>query len=254
MKKQKKASKAATTAAPPRKSTGRKCECCTHSSAAEINKAIAAGASFRDISAQFGMGASSVGRHVEKCLKLEIQALIQQKRIENAIDHYQEITEQLEFAKKLRLAAQLYLSDPDDPDCIVLLPRADEIEVIYDDLSDTTAKGEPKRKRDHLGLLLEKAENGNIVAQQTIIKHTDLRDFALNCIRHVDLVLDKVARVEGLYQQDRENREKLARTIKAVNDYLERHPDADRSKVVDAFAAGRGIPRETIQEHLGVIG
>jgi hypothetical protein len=288
-----------------RKPTGRKCACCTHSESDAINKAVVAGQSFRAIARQYGMNHASVSRHVETCLKLEIQALIQQKRIEKAIDHYQEISEQLAYAKKLRAAAIEYLSDPDDPDRLLLLPRPDDVEVIYDDYRDTTDQGNSRRKRDLLSTLLERAERQDnvvdkvfalkliercrdemndparktiqrqsvvvaldtilesiekavvttgIYSKQTTIKHVDIRSFALDAIRAVDLVLDKVAKVEGLYQQDRENREKLARTIKAITDYLEKHPDIDREKVIEAFAVGRGIPRETIHEHLGVIG
>jgi len=151
----------------------------------------------------------SVGRHAEKCLNLEIQALIKEKKIENATDHYQEINSQFIFARDLRLAAQKYLSDPETGD-LALIPRSDEIIVIYEDYSDTTPTGEPKKKRDSLSFLLERAASGNITPLQTVVKHVDIRSFSLDAIRTVDVVLDKFARIEGLYKKDNEQKNQPA--------------------------------------------
>ncbi len=198
-----------------KKSTGRKCSVCTHKRVKEINSLINQEKSFRYFSLPFGMSAMSVQRHVEKCLKLEIKALIKQKKIENAVDHYQEITEQLTFAKDLRLAAREYLLDP-EIGAIVLFPRSDEVTVIYEDLTDLTPKGYPKKKTDDLETLLKRAEAGKIEVSKTVIKHVDIRSFALDAIRTTDLVLDKIARLEGLYTKEKENSDELTQLKKQI--------------------------------------
>jgi hypothetical protein len=40
---------------------------------------------------------------------------------------------------------------------------------------------------------------------QTIIKHVDIRSFALDAIGVTDVVLDKIAKLAGLYTKEREN-------------------------------------------------
>lgn len=199
-----------------KKPTGRRCAICSHKEVKKINSAINQGASFRRISLDYGMSDVSVNRHAKNHLKLEIQTLIKEKKIENATDHFQEITEQLEFAKELRIAAREYLSDPESGK-IVLIPRSDEISVVYEDYLDLTPKGNPKRKTDLLDTLLERVKDGNIEPRRMLAKHVDIRVFALSAIQAVDTVLDKFARIQGLYQKEKENEdESRASRLKAI--------------------------------------
>ncbi len=202
---------------------GRKCSVCTHERVREINSSIGEGKPFRAISCQIQGNDSmreSVRRHTENCLKLEISALIKQKKIENAIDHYEEIGEQLRFAKDLRIAARAYLASPETGE-LTLIPRSSEVSVVYEDYADTKPNGEPKKKTDSLDVLLERVETGNVEPKRTIIKHVDIRSFALDAIRTTDIVLDKIAKLEGLYekhnqqknQQKPQSDEELARSL-----------------------------------------
>lgn len=237
-----------TTKKPPKKSTGRKCSVCTHAQVKEINSAINRADSFRGISRQFGVGDDSVGRHAENCLKLEIRALIEEKKIENAIDHWAEIYDLLAFGKELKNASRDYLKDP-ETGALTLIPRAKEVLVIYEDHVDLTKNYEPKKKRENLDVLLERLETyrgavlddllidfvrlferydqedqlmvkdihaevtrvvagykrDHIDTTKVHIKHVDIRKFALDAINTIDTVLDKVARVQGVYQKDRDN-------------------------------------------------
>lgn len=184
-----------------KKAVGRPCSVCSHDAVKQINSLINNGKSFRAISCQIQGNDKmrmSIQRHTENCLKLELATLIKENKIENAIDHYQEISEQLQFAKDLRIAAREYLSDP-ETGRLILIPRSDEISVIYEDYMDLTPKGNPKKKTDLLDTLLERAKEGRIEPLRTIVKHVDIRQFALNAINTVDTVLDKIAKKENLY-------------------------------------------------------
>ncbi|HXH70809.1 MAG TPA: hypothetical protein VNI60_10820 [Pyrinomonadaceae bacterium] len=201
----------------PRKSpAGRKCSVCTHAQVDEINSEIAKSSAFRYISLHFGMSAMSVQRHTENCLKLDIAALIAEKRIEGAINHYEEIREQLKFAKDLQEAARLWLTDPETGK-LTLLPRADEVSIIYLDYADLNASFEPKKKKALLQDVIDNIQsvNANFSAQTSIIKTTDLRDYALNTIKICDVVLDKFARVDGHYTKEKENPEEFT-TLKSL--------------------------------------
>jgi hypothetical protein len=166
-----------------KKPVGRKCSICTHKQVGQINKAIAEGVSFRRISSQFGMSDQSAKRHTENCLKLELQAAIA-------------------FARQLRIAAREYLSDPNDPLKMAILPRAEEIDVVYFDYNDMTG-GEnpmPKKKTAKLAVLIQKVEDvRNFEADKFTIKHYDLRKFALDAISTTDACIDKFAKLAGLY-------------------------------------------------------
>ncbi len=192
-----------------KKSTGRKCSVCSDKRVKEINSAINRPVSFRVISRQF-LGDEkhhdSVQRHANNCLKLEIQALVKEKKIENAIDHYEEIREQLRFAKKLRIAAEDYLTDPETGQ-ITLMAHAAEIEVIYFNLHNAIKNGGNKKEKAKLQDLLDwiATSRPQIEPQTSVLKQTDARSFALDAIRATDLVLDKVAKVRGLYQENRIN-------------------------------------------------
>ena len=206
-----------------KKSSGRKCSVCFHERIAEINSQINAPKSLRAISLQFGMSHTSVARHTQKCLNLEISALIKEKKIERAIDHYQEIIEQLKFAKELRVTAREYLTDP-ETGRLILIPRSDEIEVVYLDHNDLLM-GKPVRKRAKLDAILEEIYvDGAKEADKWSVKHVDIRSFALDAIKTTDLVLDKIARLEGHYQTERTN---AADTTNAIRKKIQEVADKE---------------------------
>lgn len=154
------------------------------------------------------MSKDSVQRHTENCLKLEIAALIKAKKIQGAIDHYEEIRKQLEFAKELQQAAREWLTDPNTGG-ITLEPRAEEVQVIWLDHADLNAQLKPKKKKEKLSDIIDNVQGIVHTFQPTasIIQTADLRNYALDTIKIVDLVLDKFARVDGHYVKERENDE-----------------------------------------------
>lgn len=178
-----------------------------------INRALAQGMSYRDIEALTGVAYRTVGNHAAHLPDIYRQAR-QHGILNQAVDVYAELREQLSFAKDLRMAARRYLSDPVTGE-LTLLPRSDEITVVYEDYNDRNAQNEPKRKRDSLDYLLSRAAApGKINPLQIITRHVDLRSFALDAIRTADTVIDKFARIEGSYQKD--NQQKTP-----VNSYIE---------------------------------
>lgn len=232
----------------PKKSTGRPCKLCNHPDVKKINAMMAQvnpRVSFRDISRQTGIHWSSVISHAENHLNLQIGAMIAEQKIENAIDHWEEIREQLQFAKDLRKAARKYLMNEETNE-IELFPRSDEVTVVYLDYTDTTAHGQPKKKRDSLDRLLARAENANVEAVQTIIKHVDIRSFSLNAIETTDLVLDKIAKLEGLYQKAKENQETIDLTAKNIVRSAQLYPGADLDKLIESAATDSELNKKVL--------
>ncbi len=184
-----------------------RCKTCAHPQVKAINRAALQGRSLRAIAEQHGpLSHVSLSRHLEGCLKVELGAVIQQHKNNQAVDVKAEFEEQLAFAKSLRRAAEQYLTSDTDPLKLVLIPRADEIDVTYYDFQDKTEKGEPKKKTSNLHVLLAKVEGGlNAEADKVVIKHVDMRKFALDAINTTDTCIDKFAKLAGLYTQDKPN-------------------------------------------------
>lgn len=191
--------------------TGRKCSICTCVNLTQINRMILKGVSFRNISLRVWNTDShfvSVHRHTINCLKFDIAAVAAANKKEQAIAIHEEFREQLDFAKQLRSAAEEYLADPNDPLKLAILPRSDEIDVVYFDNTDLTAGDAPmpKKKTAKLAALLQNVEElRNIDVDKITIKHVDLRSFALDAIKTTDLCLDRFAKLSGAYQDNRAN-------------------------------------------------
>lgn len=256
----------------------RKCTVCAHTKLTEINKQISAGRPYRAIALNYKLGVQSMYRHVENCLGLSFAAVIEKKKEDAAIDVYKEFEEQLAFAKQLREAAREYLSDPIDPLRINIIPFSHEISISYFDHTDLTDGDFPKPKKktamlsnllmavESIGELIKESGGtvdderyhkilGSIIEIDRIsIKHVDLRSFATDCIRTTDQCIDRFARLGGLYQKEAENKKDFENALSAVKDFITKHPDADKDKVVTTFASGRGIPAERIRQELGMIG
>lgn len=249
-----------TAAKKPKQKVGRKCSVCFHPAVDQINAQIVDGVSFRTISRQVTNDEkmrAAFQRHAENCLKIELAALIQRKKEEQAINVYTEFEENLAFARMLRTAAYEYLSDPIDPLKISIIPFAHEIDVSYFDNTDLTEgrNPKPKKKSSKLDMLLAQVEQlRNLDVDKVSIKHVDLRSFAIECIRAVDTCVDKFAKIGGEYFSDKETARREANAVKAIKDFLTEHPGMPKDQVIDAFSAGRNIPRERLADQLGVIG
>jgi hypothetical protein len=82
-----------------------KCTICSHSKRKEIESAVAAGASLRDVARQFETSKDAVARHKENCIKPAIQLVRQEQMLETgsrALDrltrHENMVDEALEIA------------------------------------------------------------------------------------------------------------------------------------------------------------
>lgn len=188
----------------------RVCTICSCKDVSQINTLIANGGSLRSIAKQFKKHDSSVTRHANYCLALDAQEASVAFKLEQVVDVMEKLTKQLRFAEKLRNAAEEYLSDPDDPLKLHIGPKADEIDIVYLDHEDTyiTNHGNtmPKKKRAKLQSLLQSVEAvRNIEVEKITIKHVDIRSFALNAITTANPTIDMIAKIAGVYTDNRPN-------------------------------------------------
>lgn len=244
----------------PKVKLGRPCSVCSHSEIKKINSAISQGKSFRAISCQIQGKESmreSIRRHAENCLKLDIHALLKEKRMEQVIDHYQELIKQLEFSKALQDAVKELLIDTVSGQ-ITFAPRDYEIEVLYLNYADLEPQtGLPKRKKEKLSDIIQSivAHKSGFNFQGFQVKTINYFDAAVKSIEAVDRVLDKFAKVDGHYQKERENEETLNRVAKAFNNWREDNPDMPVEvlpKWLLRFAENSGVDAKRLADRVGI--
>jgi AraC-like DNA-binding protein len=241
----------------PKTRVSSRCSICLHIAVKNINAAVRKGRSLRDTAGQFGVSKSSLARHTENCLKLDLQALLKEKRIEQAVEHYQELIKQLEFSKELQEAVRELLTDT-KTDKITLAPRDYEIEVLYLDYADLDiATGLPKRKKEKLSDIIQSiaTHKSGFNFQGFQVKTINYFDAAINSIEAVDKVLDKFAKVDGHYQKERESDETLNRVAKAFLTWLEDHqevPESKRPLWLQRFAENSGVDLKRLADRVGI--
>ncbi len=223
-----------------KKSTGAPCTICSHPDKKQIDSAIAQETPFRNLVERFGLSLGGISRHTTNHLRLEIQALVKQKRIQGAIDVYREFEEQLAFAKDLREAARHSLTFGS---VIDLSPKSQEIDVVYSDPLSVDHNGEMAKRKDTLENLLFKLA-GIAIAGHVVVKTVDPRKFALDAINTTDACIDKFAKLAGAYQKDDTNETDISKVIRCYQKWLDDYPDArpeEKREWITWFAEGSGI-------------
>lgn len=205
----------------------RKCTICVHKQVAAINKAICNSDSYRNIGKRFNVGHVSVLRHVTVCLNFKYQTLVEENRVAQAVNVYEEFQEQLAYAKSLRETSKMYLSDPDDPFGLFIGPQAHEIDITYFDFNDLEEVGvgenmtlKPKKKKAKLNTILAELAGRGIESSRVDIKTLDIRKYALDAINTADVCIDKFARMGGAYQKDRRNERDPAQLMEDLVNFL----------------------------------
>jgi hypothetical protein len=135
------------------------CTVCTSPDHKQINLAIVRGElSNRRIATHFSVSESAIRRHRADHLPAVLeqsQALQKQQDADEVMDTYWAC---LDSCKLLLDACLEYLADPDRPGKLTLDARSADIAVIYEDHSDLTDSGKPRRKRASLNELLIRVE------------------------------------------------------------------------------------------------
>ncbi len=176
----------------------RTCTICRHPARVEIDKALIDGTANRRIAAQHAVAETSLRRHKADHLA---RLLAESGPFATAVAHpadragsivahaAQRAVDDLDIRAQLRRhtervnllsdACDAWLRDPDDPSRYTLDPRAEDLMVLYEDLTDRTRGGDPKRKRATLADLLERVSSLDIAVQVVERKHADPRELVL---------------------------------------------------------------------------
>ncbi len=202
----------------------RKCTICTSKKVDKINQLILQSVSFRHISSRvYGDKRKyrSIHRHSVECLKLDCQAFQEQVRKEKAVDFHLQLKELLGYALKFKNASEKWMTDPNNPNEFTLNPRDDEIEVVFTSFDPENEDSGFFSTTLTLKEVTELMSEGGLKPISYNIKSMDNRDFALKTIDRIDKVLDKFAKIQGLYKEKEQHPNNLTPEQQAQSFYNE---------------------------------
>lgn len=235
--------------ATARKSTGRTCSICSHPQVRQINSLIRKGVSIRGISAKYSVTDSSLCRHLEKHLKLQVAAVIEKQQEAQAIDVIAEFTSLLAETKEALEASKAVLTVNGKID---FNPRAWEVEVVYLDPAQTDKDGNMFPQKEPLAdILYRLKENWKLIPQHTFVKIQDMRKIHLEAIAKTDSLLDRFAKLGGLYQDNKANpqNEAIKQITAMVTTWAEKSGKTFDETLQDVLADyGNTIPPEIRQK------
>ena len=130
------------------------CSVCTHADVQTINAKLAQNRSYREITGRFQLSKSALGRHATACVADLLDAAREADAVENGVITEESVKEAWGKIRKQIDLADEWLTDPNDPTKYTLNPRADNVQVVYYDLTDKNEQGKPKRKHADLQELL----------------------------------------------------------------------------------------------------
>jgi hypothetical protein len=195
------------------------CTICTNADHHQIDLAIVRGElSNRRIATQFSVTESAIRRHRADHLPAVLeqsQALQARQEADEVMDTYKKC---LDSAALLLEACLESLADPDRLGKLTLDARANDIAVIYDDYSDKTEQGKPKRKRARLNELLMRAEEKlNIGAVRIEHKQPSPAELLPKVIAQLRPLAELKAKLEGRLKGDQNTPNAELPTMAQIN-------------------------------------
>lgn len=168
------------------------CIVCQHKKVIEINKAFISGKySMRSIAVHFKVNYHAALRHFHNHVPEMLAELAEKRNLDNAQKVMDRLIERTAEVEKLLVACDEYLKDPEDPEKYTLIPRAEEVQVVY---IDRDYDGNQIRCKAKLSQLLESLGN-KVVSWQ--YRHADPRRLILEAARTLEGVLLTLSKIAG---------------------------------------------------------
>jgi hypothetical protein len=225
------------------------CKICSHSDRKEIERDLAQGVANLRIATRFSdISEANLRNHLKHYL---VPAQLEE---ETKIEFHNMLFRHSMRLEKLLAAFDELLTDPDDETKYTLSPLADDIDIVYE-----VQQGERTAKKT--SSLQELIDLVNGKGRDIIrVKWADNRyRIFLDTIGKLHDKLDLLAKIDGLYQKEKENDNDVSRWKKAVRQLVENKTVETASEAVELLrhvgcvAPSQHVEREVI-ENLGNIG
>lgn len=218
-----------------------RCMICSHPKAAEIDKALSMpGANTASVARLFNVHPATLTVHLKQHIPKFLEAAEAAVRVERGLDIKAVVFKNADVLSKSIRACDKWLTDPDNPDEYTFDPRSHEIIVIYLDKTDRDEKGNPKRKKTNLQRLLDMATVPDREIDWTKDQTVDVWGHSLKTVREWNDLIDRWAKLNGLYQKERANEaDEEAKRIAEIK-WL-RSQDYDDAAIERIRAAASGL-------------
>lgn len=161
----------------------------------QIQQEMGQGISNRRIGEKYHIAESTVREYRKTRLPQVLAAHEKARDLATAGGIIERVKDVLERMLKAADAADVWLTDPENPNKYTLDPRADEVMVVY---YEKTPRGKLIRHKARLQALLNRVSKGlNISVGEVYIKHADPRDILLKTSDRIYSGLELVARIQG---------------------------------------------------------
>jgi len=168
------------------------CLVCKHPKVLEIDKDYLSGKYvITALARKYGLTRSPMYRHCYKHIPQRMAELAEKRNLDNAQKVMDRLIERTAEVEKLLVACDEYLKDPDDPEKYTLIPRAEEVQVVY---IDRDYDGNQIRCKAQLSQLLESLGNKVLSWQY---RHADPRRLILEAARTLEGVLLTLSKIAG---------------------------------------------------------
>ena len=129
----------------------RKCSICEHKDRQKIDLLLVNSEALRKISKRFFVSITALSRHKDKHLPEALSKSKEAKDIEQADQIMIELERCLKRVNKLFDACHEWLTDPVNPEKYTLVPRSDDVDIIY---LEYDTDGKPIRRKAKMSNLL----------------------------------------------------------------------------------------------------
>lgn len=228
----------------------RTCTACTHPKHVEIDKALVAETSLRNIAERFSLSVAAINRHKKSHLP---DALVQARVVQeeaDAIDVMAELRRCFERVNLLFDACDRWLRDADDPTRYDIGPRAEEVDVTYDErIEDRNGQPRTVRRKKSLAELLDMIAGERRTVTMVETKHADPRELVLKTANRLQGQTELFAKLIGELSDGNTINitvsPEWAELRSIITGVLQAHPEAlqDFNEAVIAMEGGDGHVR-----------
>jgi len=153
----------------------------SHPNKSDIDRALAAGESYRDIARRFNLSKDVIHRYANKQFPEQLAKQREIAEIKDAQALYKKIYLEIDRLERLEKSAEKYLVDPDNPELFSFEPWARDIDVVYWDRRGKI----PVKRRLSLQTFIDEVRECQRELVEIKIKRKDPIDQFINAIRTV---------------------------------------------------------------------
>ncbi len=192
-----------------------KCKICDSKKVSYINNKIVNGDSISSISRLYGFARDTIKKHKNVCISRLLQEVNEEKQLVGD-SLVKQVEADIFMIHKMVRACDEWLTDPEDPTKYFLGPRGDEIEVVYQERDDETARLLPAKQKASLQELINTVEKGGgYVVRGINNRAADPRELLLKSITKLEGIVKMILETT---QNEIENKHKRAAIDKAASE------------------------------------